>query len=168
MPSAKDEVARRPSSRPDPRADPDSGPPQPVTGRPPAKGKDAQGGLREEIAPRARSVHPRCGSHSIRGARVAPAPARLPREMGGGDGVGGGSDQDEDVPVDVTEEAPLAATVSEAPPPPADPRFAEIERLLDRTAWKEIGDKLGSGDAQAAARAGVDLRARAARGRGRR
>jgi hypothetical protein len=132
MPSAKDEVARRSSARRDPRVDPDSIPAMPaVTG----KAGEEQGGLRDVVAPRAKKRDPRADPESIPAMRAVTA-----------------EHAEDAVDVDTSTEEPAAeeeraakeeAPAAEAGAAPADARLAEIEPLLDRTAWKEIADKLG-------------------------
>lgn len=133
MPSAKDEVVRRSSTRPDPRADPDSltNKSPPPTGRPSARPRP--GGLRDEVSPRALKHDPRADPDSLRGAALA-AP-RVPREAR--------AVEANDVDVDVGEPPAEAADVRESSRPLS--KVAEIERLVDRAAWKEIAQNLGPG-----------------------
>src|SRR5262245_53949935 len=126
MPSAKDEVSRRPSARPDPRADPDSVPRMPAVGA--RAGRAEKPGVREEVAPRAKKRDPRADPDSIPSMPVVRADA-------------------DDVDVALSAEEPAAeappASGAERASAPDDPRLAEIEPLVERSAWKEIADKLG-------------------------
>jgi hypothetical protein len=146
MASAKDEVSRRTGTRVDPRADPDSNPTAADAPSP---------ALREEVAPRAKKRDPRADPDSIRAmpavdpereaARPStPEPPSTPIQV-------------EPAPPPVEAEPGSPPVEAEAPPPaaaekataPADPRLVEIDRLLDRTAWGEIAEKLGPQDREA-------------------
>lgn len=54
------------------------------------------------------------------------------------------ADADADLDVELSADPPAAPSASAASPSATlDPRFAELEPLFGRTAWKEIADKLG-------------------------
>lgn len=143
MPSAKDEVARRTTTRRDPRAEPESVP--------------AMRAVRPEEAPAARPSSPEHGPSSARESSPAvrdevapsvkrdpradpeppPAPSAVRRRAA--------ASTDLDVDVEVATDPPAAEPPPSVAPPsaPVDPRLAELEPLFGRTAWKEIADKLG-------------------------
>lgn len=130
MATARDERATRRSTRPDPRVDPDPRPPAPAE-----QEHLERSGLRDVVVPRARRHDPRADPDSIPGMRAVTEPAA--------------SEQDGAV---ATPEAPAAGEAGEATIAPdearaprgaeGDPRLAEIEALVDRSAWKDIADKL--------------------------
>lgn len=127
MATATDERATRRSTRPDPRVDPDPGPPAHAEGD-----HLERSGLRDVVVPRAKRHDPRADPDSIPGMRAVTEPAA--------------SEPDGAV---ATPEAPAAveATIErdEGRAPRSaegDPRLAEIEALVDRSAWKDIADKL--------------------------
>jgi hypothetical protein len=132
MSSAKDEVARRTSSRRDPRVDPDSVPAMRAVKE--EGDRKPKAVAREEVAPRAARRDPRAESDSVPAMRAvsgkdAPAEEVAVEVDAGGDRAS----------------APEAKAVEERPAP-SDPRLAELEPLFDRTAWKEIEGKLGPPD----------------------
>lgn len=122
MSSAKEEVARRAPGRRDPRVDPDSVPGMPAVHEEPEKAPKALGG--DEVALRAHKLDPRAEPESLPGARLAAA-----QVAADGDAV--------DVDTGSADEPAAAA------PAPGDARLAELEPLFDRSAWKEIAEKLG-------------------------
>ncbi|MFT3768534.1 MAG: hypothetical protein QM820_24065 [Minicystis sp.] len=145
MASAKDEVARRSAARRDPRVDPDSVPAmKAVTEKAPAKGKSP---ARDEVAPRGKKRDPRAESDSVPAMRAVSEKDAAERDA---------AEEREaavDVEVDAGEEPgaeaanaaePVAAAKdAETSSTHADPRFAELEPLFDRSAWKDIADRLG-------------------------
>lgn len=136
MASAKEEVTRRRTTRRDPRVDAD------------AEEAAAQAAARDEVAPRARKRDPRADPDSI-----PPVHARSEAE----DTPPADEAADEErtsAPVEIAAERPSApeeeAPADEAPADeaeeasaPVDPRLAALEPLFDRSAWKEIAEKLG-------------------------
>ena len=136
MATATDERVARRSTRPDPRVDPDPGPPALAE-----QDHLERSGLRDVVAPRSTRPDPRVDPASIPGMRAVTEPA---------------ASELVEAPIDqvATPEAPAAgeATIErareEARAPrgaEGDPRLAEIEALVDRSAWKDIADKLDPG-----------------------
>ncbi len=128
MTTGKSDGSHRRITRRDPRAEPDS--PLPA-------------GVVEEVAPSVKR-DPRADPDTVPPtpaiaatevvAKVHPEPVPVPvpespRESGTGTGTGTG---------------PNSATTHTAAPAPVDPRFAELEPLVARNAWKEIAERLGA------------------------
>lgn len=148
MAYAKDEVSRRTGARVDARADPDSM-------RAPRAADAPSQGLREEVAPRVRKRDPRAESDSLP-AMPAVAPESVDPETAKerpSTPEAKAGDVRPSAPVEA-ERPSRPAEMAEAPPAAAavasaDPRLAEIDRLLVRTAWKEIADALGPPEREA-------------------
>ena len=136
MPSAKDEVARRTTTRRDPRAEPESLPPQRAlrsADGPPSEPVPSSA-RRDEVS-EAVKRDPRADPESLP-AMSAVRPRSSP-------------DAAPEAPLDADPSFEADAPPTQSSPSPVlassavDPRLADLEPLFARTAWRDIADKLG-------------------------